>query len=130
MTSQFAYMTSLWNFSHVAVFLLSRFILVQVLCNTITGSRVRKIFLYKGLTKNPELRNTPVWVLSHIWRLVQVRDTKFSTKLNAAKYQGYSFYRFWVINIKPTKRMKLPLAPSPSPRLRQIVSSKLESSKC
>ena len=35
-------------------------------------------------------------------------DTKFGTNvsnrmlLNAAKFQGYSFYRFWVIKEKPT----------------------------
>ena len=35
-------------------------------------------------------------------------DTKFGTNvsnrmlLNAAKFQGYSFYRFWVIKGKPT----------------------------
>ena len=62
-----------------------------------------KIYFYKGLTRNPEIRNTPVWVLPNIWWLGQVRDTKFDADvsnemlLNAAKCQGYSFYRFWVI---------------------------------
>ena len=43
------------------------------------------------------------WVLPNIWRLGWVRDTRFGTNLsnemllNAAKCQGYSFYRFWVI---------------------------------
>ena len=38
--------------------------------------------------------------MSNIWRLGQVRDNKFGTNvsnkmlLNAAKCQGYSFYRF------------------------------------
>ena len=60
------------------------------------------IFFYKELTRNPEIGNTPVWVLPNIRRLAQVRDTKFgpdiSNKLllNAAKFQGYSFYHFWV----------------------------------
>ena len=64
------------------------------------------IFFYKGLTRNPEIGNTPVWVLPNIWRLGQVRDTTFGTNisnemlLNAVKYQGYNFYRFWVINVK------------------------------
>ena len=72
------------------------------------------IFFYKGLTKNPEIGNTPVWVLPNIWRLGQVRDTKFGTNvsnemlLNAAKCQGYSFYRFWVIKGKLTEGVKLP----------------------
>ena len=60
------------------------------------------------MTRNPEIGNTPVWVLPNIWGLRQVRDTKFGTNvsnemlLNAAKCQGYSFYRFWVIKGKPT----------------------------
>ena len=66
------------------------------------------IFFYKGLARNPEIGNTPVWDLPNIWRLGQVIDTKFGTivsnrmLLNAAKFQGYSFYRFWVIKGKPT----------------------------
>ena len=62
------------------------------------------IFVYKGLTRTPEIgNNTLVWVLPNIWRLVLVRDTKFgrnvSNKMlaNATKCQGYSFYRFWII---------------------------------
>ena len=76
--------------------------------NIITGSGVTTIFYYKGLTRNPAIVNTPVWVLPKIWRLRQVRDTKFSTYvsnkilLNVAKCQRYSFYRFWVIKGKPT----------------------------
>ena len=75
--------------------------------NVITGSGVMKIFLCKRLTRNPEIGNTRIWVLPNIWRLVQVRDTKFGTKvsnemlLNDAKCQGYSFYCFWVIQGKP-----------------------------
>ena len=71
------------------------------------------IYFYKGLTRNPEIRNTVVWVLRSIWRLGQVVNTKFSTNvsnkilLNAAKRQGYSFYRFWVIKAKPTGGVKL-----------------------
>ena len=37
------------------------------------------IFFYNGLTKNPEVGNTPVWVLPNIRRLEQVKDTKFAT---------------------------------------------------
>ena len=77
--------------------------------NIITGSVVMTIFFYKGLTRNPEIRNTPVWVLPNIWTLRWVRDTKFGTNasnemlLNAAKCQSYSFHRFWVIKGKPTE---------------------------
>ena len=61
------------------------------------------ILFYKGLTRNPEIRNTHGWVLSNIWRLGWVWDTKsgadiFSKRLlNAAKSQGYNVYYFWVI---------------------------------
>ena len=66
------------------------------------------IFFYKRLTRNPEIGNTPVWILPNIWRLGRVMDTTFGTNvsnrmlLNTAKFQGYSFYRFWVIQRKPT----------------------------
>ena len=68
--------------------------------NIISGSGVMTIYFYKGLTRNPEIGNTPVRVLPDIWRLGRVRDTKFSTDvsnkmlLNAAKCQGYSFDHF------------------------------------
>ena len=74
--------------------------------NIMTG--VTKIFAYKGLTRNLEIVNTPVWVLPSILRLGQVRDTEFGPNvsnkmlLNAPKCQGYGFYRFWVIKGKPT----------------------------
>ena len=76
--------------------------------NIITGSGIMTIFFYKGLTRNLEIRNTPVWVLPNMWRLERVMDTKFGTNvsdrmlLNAAKFQGYNFYRFWDIRRKPT----------------------------
>ena len=88
--------------------------------NIITGFGVMTIFFYKGLTRNLEIGNTPFWVLFNIWRLGQVMDTKFSRNvsnrmlLNAAKCQGYSVYRFWVIKGKPTGGVKLP-PPSPLP---------------
>ena len=68
------------------------------------------IYVYKGLTKNPEIRNTSVWVLLNIWRLGRVKDTPIGTDvfneilLSAAKCQSYSFYRFWIIKGKPTGR--------------------------
>ena len=66
------------------------------------------ISFYKGLTGNSEIANTPVWVLSNIWRLGRVRNAKFGTNvsskmlLKAAKCQGYSFYRCRVNKRKPT----------------------------
>ena len=65
--------------------------------NTITGSGVMTIFLYKELTKNPEIGINPVWVLLNIWRLGQVGDTKFDMNvsnkilLNAAKCRVTAF---------------------------------------
>ena len=50
------------------------------------------IFFYKGLTRNPEIENTPICVVPNIWRLVQVRDTKCGMNvprkvlLNTAKW--------------------------------------------
>ena len=70
--------------------------------NFITGFGVMTIFFYKGLTRNPEILNTPFWVLPNIWRLGQFRNTKFGTDVsnemlqNAAKCQPYSLYCFWV----------------------------------
>ena len=82
--------------------------------NIITGSGIMTTFFYKGLIRNPEIRNTPVWVFPNIWRLGWGMDTQFGTNvcnkmlLNAAKFQGYSFYCFWVIKENPTgKGVKL-----------------------
>ena len=104
MTSQFSHMTSSSNFFwHYFVSL------VKFHINIITGSGVMTVFSYKGLTRNREIGNTPVWVLLNVWRLGQVRETKFGTKvsnemlLNAAKCQGYSCYHFWVMKGKPTE---------------------------
>ena len=76
--------------------------------NIITGSGVMTVFFYKGLTRNLEIGNTPVWVLPNIQRLGQVGDTKCGANvsknilLNFEKCQGYSFYSFWVIRWNPT----------------------------
>ena len=81
--------------------------------NIIIGSGVMKIFFYKRFTRNPEVGNTPFWVLPNISRLGWVRDTKFRTNvanemlLNAANRQGCSFDCFWVIKGKPTEMVKL-----------------------
>ena len=100
-TSQFVDVTSSSIFSGVAMFLYSSLINGP---GFMTGSVVITIFVYNGLTRNWEIRNTPVWVLTNIWRLGQVRDTKLGTDvsneklLNTAKCQGYSFYCFLVIS--------------------------------
>ena len=82
--------------------------------NIITGSSVMTILLYKGLTRNPEIGNTPIWVLPNTWRLGRFRDTTSGTNvynemlLNAAKCQGYNFYRFWVSKGKTTSGLDYP----------------------
>ena len=93
--------------------------------NIITDSAVMTISFYEGLTKNLEIGNAPVWVLSNIWRLGQVRNAKFGMMvsnimlLNAAKFQDYNFYRSWVIKGKPTGTGKgIKLLPDPPPGLR------------
>ena len=77
------------------------------------------------LTKNPEIGNTPIWVLPNIWKLRRVSDTKFGSDEmlpNPAKCQVYSFYRFWVIKGKPTGQGGNcpPPTPPPPPRLELI----------
>ena len=73
----------------------------------ITGSGIMSVFFYKGLTRNPEIGNTPIWVFPNIWRHRET-ITKFGKNVsnrmlrNVAKCQSFSFYRFWVIKGKPT----------------------------
>ena len=78
--------------------------------NIITGYGVLTIFVYKRLTEIRKLELRPSEVPSiNIWKLAEIRDTKFGRNvsnkkfLNAAKFQVYSFYRFWVIERKPTE---------------------------
>ena len=122
-TSQFFDMTSASNFSD-AVFSLMKFSYWSKFhVNTITSSEVMTIFFYKGLTRNLEIANTPVWVFLNIWRLGQVEDTKFDTNvsnkmlLNGAKFQGHSFYHFWVIKRKLTGQQGEEGKLTTSPRL-------------
>ena len=106
MTSQFGEMKSSLNFFwRCHVFLSSLVTGLSVMSISLLA-----IFVYKGLTKNSKIRNTVVWVLSHIWGLGWVMDAKFGTNvfnkslLNAAKCQDYSFYCFWVIKGKLTEK--------------------------
>ena len=68
------------------------------------GSGVSIVLFYKGL----KMKMPVVWVLPNIWRLGQIRNTKFGTDvskemfLHATKCQSYIFYCFWVIKGKPT----------------------------
>ena len=98
--------------------------------NVITGSGIMTIVFYKGLTRNREIGNTLVWVLPNTWRLGRVMDTKIGTilsnriLLNAAKIQGYSFYRFWVTKGKPTVGAGKTTPPPPLyPELKAMLNS-------
>ena len=109
MTSQFVDMTLWLNFFDVVLFRLSS--LVTGPSFMAISSLVLELwqFFYEELTRNPEIRNTPVWHLPNIWGFGRVRDTKFGTNVsnkilrNTAKCQDYSFYRFWVIKGKLTR---------------------------
>ena len=65
-------------------------------------------FIWRCFVKSGN-RKYSLWVLPNIWRLGQVKDTKFGKSvsnkmlLNTAKCQGYSFYRFWVIKGSSTQ---------------------------
>ena len=100
MTSQFAEMMSSSNFFDAVVLFVKCSYWSTFHVNIITGSRVKTIFVYKELTWNPEIGNTPALILLNIYRLKQVKDAKFSINvsnkklLNAEKCQDYSIYRF------------------------------------
>ena len=108
MTSQFPDMAPSWKFFHVVLFFLSSLATDPSFMSI--SSLVLKLWQFPFTRGWPKIGNTPVWLLPNIWRLGQVKDIKFgktvSNKmlLNAAKCQGYSFYRFWVIKGKPTGR--------------------------
>ena len=106
MTSQFSDMTSSSNFFDVVSFFLSGLVTGPSFMSI--SSLVLELRQFSFIRNWPEIGNTPVWVLPNIWRLERVMDTKFGTNisnrmlLNAVKYQGYSFYLFWVLKEKQT----------------------------
>ena len=57
--------------------------------NIISGPGIMAIFFYKGLTRNREIGNTPVWVLPNIWRLGPVMDTKFGMNVSNRMYSDF-----------------------------------------
>ena len=99
MTPQFPNMMSTFNFFWHYFVSLVKFSYWSKFCvNIITSSGIMTISFYKVLTRNLKIRNTPIWVSPNIWRLGRVMDTKFGMNVsnrmlvNAAKFQGYSFY--------------------------------------
>ena len=81
MTSQLPDMISSSFFWHFFISLVKFSYWYKFHVSMITGSGVMTIYFYKGLTRNPEIGNTPVWVLHNIWRLKRVWNTKFWTSL-------------------------------------------------
>ena len=110
MTSQFSEMTPSSIFFEVVLFLLSVLVTDPSLSSISSLALELRPFFFKGLARNPEIGNNLVLVLLNTWRLGQVRNTKFGKKvsskmlLNAAKCQGHSFNRFWLIKGQPTGR--------------------------
>ena len=92
--------------------------LVKFSYNIITGSGVVTISFYYGLTRNQEIGNTLVWILPDIgdWEEFENQIWHVYNKmlLNAAKYQGYSFYRFWVLKGEPKGGGGTKLPPFPT----------------
>ena len=91
MTLQFVDMTSSSDFFGVVFFSLVKFCYWSKFhVHIITSSGVMTIF-FKRFSRSPEIGSTPVLVLPNIWRLGQVRDTKYGTSgpnkmlLNATK---------------------------------------------
>ena len=84
------------------------------------------ILFYKELTRNPKIRNTPVWVLSNIWRrgelwipnLARMSLIEYYWMLQHAR--GYSLYHFWVIKGKPTGGWEEQSPPTPQDPPSQI----------
>ena len=74
MTLQFVDMTSSSDFLDVVLFLWSSLVTDPILCQNHHWFWSFDNFFCKGLTRNAEIRNTPVEVLSNIWRLEQVRE--------------------------------------------------------
>ena len=74
--------------------------------NIITGSGAMTIFIYKGLTRNLEIINTlqfyPISGGREKVGIPNLARMSLMKMLNAGKWQGYSIYRFWILEGKPT----------------------------
>ena len=101
------FLTFFWRFG---VFLVKFSDYYNFHVNIIPGSGVMTIFVHKRLTRNQEIWDMPVWVLPDIWRLGQVRDTKFGTNVSSKRLRIVNavrvnnFYCFWVMKAKSIVR--------------------------
>ena len=101
--------------------------------NSINGSEVMTTFCYMGLTRNRKIGHTHFGVLSNIWRLGQVRDTKLGSNvsiemLHAAKWRVASFNVLEPLR-KSQQGEVVKLIASSLPRLRSKKTCKVEIKK-
>ena len=109
-TSQFVEMTS-GSFVDDLVFVLLS--LATGLNYISMSSLLLELWHFLFTRDSPEIQKyTPVWTFANIWRLMRVRDTKFSAIItdkvlrNSEKCQDCSFYHFWVIKGKLAGRLR------------------------
>ena len=79
---------------------------------SISGLVITIILVVKDLTRNPEIENTPVWVLSIVWRLGQVRVTKFGMNVSNKKFlmlKNVKFTTFTISELSTTHARRLEL---------------------
>ena len=111
MTSQFSGMTSTSIFFEVVLFFLSSFVTGPSFMSV--SSLVLELWQFSFIRDWPEIRKSEIspsefCPISGDCQYLLYLNTKFGTNvsnrmlLNAAKFQGYCFYRFWVIQGKPT----------------------------
>ena len=112
MTSQFSDMASSSNFFEVVFFLLSSLVLGPSFMPI--SSLVLELWQFSFIRDWLEIRKSEILPsefcpISREWNKLGIQDTKFGTNIsnkmliNAAKFQGYSFFRFWVIMGKPKR---------------------------
>ena len=97
-----------WQWRHSLLTWRHRQIFLTLPCFSCEVSLLVQVSCQQSFLRDwPE--KSPVWVLAKIWRLGLVRNAKYGRNvsneklLNATKCQNYSFYRFWVLNGKPTR---------------------------
>ena len=74
--------------------------------NIITGSGIMTVLFYNGLTRNLEIGNTPVWVLSNIWNwrelwIPNLAHMSLIERYWMLKSRVLQLLAFWVIKWKP-----------------------------
>ena len=96
------------NLFDLAVFILSSLVTGPSFMS-ISWLELRQFFVYKGLTRNLEIVNTPVWALSNTWRLGQFRA--FISIYNQAfifgPANGKFRQRFFICREKVHRRSKM-----------------------